>query len=178
MSPRARLTTMRLAVVFALLFTSQVAFAGVLKVGDRFAELDVGVDESGKAVKLGKFKGKWILVTAGAGWCKPCAKELPTWDKVAASYKDKVVFVSLTLDDDIDDGKKFQKKMGLKNMVVVYLPSDKSTAAARYGSDTMPTTFVIDPNGVVKHVHKGFDERDASGESKKLKAALDKLTAK
>jgi len=175
MSLGRRLTTMRLAVALALLFVSHTAFADVLKVGDRAAELDVAVDANGKSVKLAKFKGKWLLVTAGAGWCKPCAKELPTWDKVAGDYKDKVTFVSLTLDDDIDDGKKFQKKMNLKNMVVVYLPAEKSGVSARYGSATMPSSFVIDPQGVVRHVHAGFAERDASGESKKIRAALDKL---
>ena len=164
-----------LALLFATMVTSAPAFADVLKVGDRAAELDVAVDASGKSVKLSRFKGKWLLVTAGAGWCKPCAKELPTWDKVAGEYKDKVTFVSLTLDDEIDDGKKFQKKMALKNMVVVYMPAEKSTAAARYGSATMPSSFVIDPQGVVRHVHAGFAERDASGEAKKLRGILDKL---
>jgi peroxiredoxin len=175
MTPARRLTAMRLAVALVLLFASQTAFADVLKVGDRAAELDVAVDASGKSVKLGKFKGKWLLVTAGAGWCKPCAKELPTWDKVAGEYKDKITFVSLTLDDDIADGKKFQKKMALKNMQVVYLPSEKSGVAARYGSATMPSSFIIDPQGVVRHVHAGFAERDASGEAKKLRSTLNKL---
>ena len=175
MTGRRRLTLMRFAVALAVLFTSHVAFADVLKVGDRAAELDVAVDASGKPVKLSKWKGKWLLVTAGAGWCKPCAKELPTWDKVAGEYKDKITFVSLTLDDDIDDGKKFQKKMALKNMVVVYMPAEDSAAAARYGSATMPSSFIIDPQGVVRHVHAGFAERDAAGEAKKLRATLGKL---
>jgi thiol-disulfide isomerase/thioredoxin len=170
-----RLTAMRLVLALAVLLASQVAFADVLKVGDRAAELDVAVDASGKSVKLAKWKGKWLLITAGAGWCKPCAKELPTWDKVAAEYKDKITFVSLTLDDDIADGKKFQKRMGLKNMVVVYMPAEKSGAAARYGSATMPSSFIVDPQGIVRHVHAGFAERNASGEAKKLRATLGKL---
>jgi peroxiredoxin len=170
-----RLIAMRLVFALAVLLTSQVAFADVLKVGDRAAELDVAVDAAGKSVKLSRWKGKWLLITAGAGWCKPCAKELPTWDKVAGDYKDKITFVSLTLDDSIADGKKFQKRMGLKNMVVVYMPAEKSSAAARYGSATMPSSFIVDPQGVVRHVHAGFAERDASGEAKKLRATLGKL---
>lgn len=176
MSDSRRLNAMRLVVFLAFLFGAQTAFADVLKVGDRAAELDAAVDAGGKAVKLKSWKGKWVLVTAGAGWCKPCAKELPTWDKVAAEFKDKVVFVSLTLDNDIDDGKKFQKRMNLKNMVVAYMPEEKSGVAARYGAATMPSTFVIDPQGVVRHVHAGFAERDSGGEAKKLKKALTELT--
>jgi peroxiredoxin len=166
---------MRWLVVLALLVGAHPSFADPLKVGDRAAELDVAVDAGGKSFKLKSLKGKWILVTAGAGWCKPCKKELPAWDKVAGELKDKITFVSLTLDNDIDDGKTFQKKLGLKNMVVVYLPEEKSGVASRYGASTMPSSFVIDPAGVVRHVHSGFDERNASGEQKKLKAALEKL---
>ena len=168
---------MRLGVglALALVLTAQVAGADVLAKGDRAAELDVAVDASGKPAKLARYKGKWLVITAGAGWCKPCAKELPTWDKVAPAYKDKVTFISLTLDDDIADGKKFQKKMSLKNMVVLYMPGDQSSAAARYGAATMPSTFIIDPQGVVRHVHAGFAERDPAGETKKLRAALDAL---
>jgi peroxiredoxin len=66
--------------------------------------------------------------------------------------------------------------MNLKNMVVAYMPEEKSGVAARYGAATMPSTFIIDPQGVVRHVHPGFAERDASGEAKKLKKTLTDLT--
>jgi peroxiredoxin len=152
-----------------------VAAADVLAVGDRAAELDVAVDASGKAFKLKAFKGKWVLVTAGAAWCVPCKKELPTWDKVAGELKDKITFIALTLDNDVADGKRFHKKLALKNMKLVYLPEEKSGVAARYGAAMMPSSFVIDPKGIVRYVHNGFDERNAGGEAKKLKASLVKL---
>ncbi|MBA3819607.1 MAG: TlpA family protein disulfide reductase [Deltaproteobacteria bacterium] len=164
-----------LGLVVALGVSASAASADVLAVGDRAAELDVAVDASGKPVKLKAFKGRWVLLTAGAAWCVPCKKELPAWDKVAGELKDKITFVALTLDNDIADGKRFHKKLGLKNMVIVYLPEEKSGVAARYGAATMPSSFVVDPQGIVRHVHLGFDERNASGEQKKLKAALAKL---
>ncbi|MDQ3365461.1 MAG: TlpA family protein disulfide reductase [Myxococcota bacterium] len=163
------------SLVLGLVVAAAPASAGVLTVGDRAAELDVAVDASGKPVKLKAFKGRWILVTAGAAWCVPCKKELPAWDKVAGELKDKITFVALTLDNDIADGKRFHKKLGLKNMVIVYLPEEKSGVAARYGAATMPSSFVVDPQGIVRHVHLGFDERNPGGEQKKLKAALTKL---
>lgn len=175
-----RLTAMRAVVtVFACLIglglQAPAAQADVLKVGDRLVELDVATDGNGRAVKLKSYKNRWLFVTVGAGWCVPCKKELPAWDKVAADLKTKLTFVALTLDDDIADGKRFHKKLGLKNMVVVYLPQDKSAVAARYGAQTMPTTFVIDPQGVVRMVHAGFKERDPNGEYRKMKSALEKL---
>ena len=176
MSRAARLTGVRaLALVFTLLVASGAAEAGVLKVGDRLAELDVAVDAKGKAFKLKAFKGKWVLVTAGAAWCVPCKKELPAWDKAAAKLKDKLTFVALTLDNDVADGKKFHKKLKLKNMVLVYLPEEKSGVAATYGAATMPSTFIADPKGVVRYVHAGFDDSDPDAEIAKLEAAVAKL---
>src|SRR5512147_2836029 len=114
------------SVVVVMLAAAGTARADVLKVGYRLAELDVATDASGKPVKLKAWKGKWVVVTIGADWCKPCAKELPTWDKLAGELKGKVVFVAMDIDDEIDVGKKFHDKLKLKHMQRVYLPSDKS----------------------------------------------------
>jgi thiol-disulfide isomerase/thioredoxin len=151
------------------------ARADVLKVGDRLAELDVATDAAGKPVKLKAFKGKWVVVTIGADWCKPCAKELPTWDKLAGELKGKVVFVAIDIDDDIAVGKRFHDKLKLRNMQRVYMPSDKSGVAGNYGSDHMPSTFVADDKGVVRLVREGFEAGDTDGEYRKLKDALAKL---
>ena len=179
MIPALRPTPMRTRSVFAslvvLLATAGSARADVLKVGDRLAELDVATDAAGKPVKLKSWKGKWVVVTVGADWCKPCAKELPTWDKLAAEFKGKVVFVAVDIDDDIEVGKKFHDKLKIRNMQRVYMPSDKSGVAGNYGSDHMPSTFVADDKGVVRLVREGFEAGDADGEYKKFKESLDKL---
>lgn len=159
----------------AALLLASPAHADVLKVGDRLAELDIATDGNGKPVRLKSFKGKWVVVTVGADWCKPCAKELPTWDKLAGELKGKVVFVAIDIDDEIDTGKKFHDKLKLRNMVRAYMPSEKSGVAASYGSDHMPSTFVGDPQGVVRLVREGFEAGDADGEYKKFKDQLAKL---
>jgi thiol-disulfide isomerase/thioredoxin len=172
MRPSSMFRTAAIALVLA---SATPAHADVLKVGDRLAELDVAVDASGKAVKLKAFKGKWVVVTVGAEWCKPCAKELPVWDRLAGEYKDKVVFLAIDVDDEVDDGKRFHKKLKLKNMTLVYMPSSKSGVVASYGSDHMPSSFLADPKGVVRHVREGFEAGDTSGEYKKMKEQLAKL---
>lgn len=176
MSPLPRLTGMRaLVICLTLVLLAGPAAADVMKVGDRLAELDVAVDEAGKSFKLKSLKGKWVLVTIGAGWCKPCKKELPTWDKVAGGHKGKISFVALSVDDEIADGKRFHKKLKIQHMLKIYMPQEKSGVAASYGASTMPTTFIADPQGVVRWVKAGFEERDPDGEAKKLRAAIAKL---
>lgn len=154
-----------------LVGAATTARADVLKVGDRLAELDVATDAGGKPVKLKAFKGKWVVVTIGADWCKPCGKELPNWDRIAGELKGKVVFVALDIDDEIEVGKKFHDRLKLKNMVRVYLPSEKSSVVGSYGAEHMPSTFVADGQGVVRHVHEGFED----GDDKKLRDVLARL---
>ena len=167
---------MRVVLLAAILLAATAtARADVLKVGDRLAELDVATDGNGKPVKLKAFKGKWVVITVGADWCKPCAKELPTWDRLAGELKGKVVFVAVDIDDEIDVGKRFHDKLKLRNMVRAYMPSDKSGVAGNYGSDHMPSTFVADGQGIVRLVREGFEAGDTDGEYKKFKDALAKL---
>ena len=166
-----------IAVAAALLIAGGggTAHADVLRVGDRLAELDVAVDARGKAFKLKAYRQKWIVITVGAEWCKPCAKELPTWDKLAGELKDKVTFIAIGIDDEMEDAKRFHKKLKLKNMTLVYMPSAKSGVVASYGSDTMPTTFIADKSGVVRVVKMGFEAGDTGGELKKMREQLAKL---
>jgi len=168
-------TSLAAVVLAASIAAPTVARAETLKQGDRIAELDVAQDARGKPFKLKNLKGKWIVVTVGADWCKPCAKELPTWDKLAGEMAGKVTFVAIDIDDEIETGKKFHDKLKIRNMTRVYLPSSKSGVVGRYGEDHMPTTYVVNPDGVVKLVKDGFETGDADGEKSKLRAQLDKL---
>ncbi|HEY1557240.1 MAG TPA: TlpA disulfide reductase family protein [Kofleriaceae bacterium] len=152
-----------------------VALADELKVGDRLTELDTAVDYKGHSFKLRTLKGKWLMLTFGASWCKPCAKELPAWDKLAPEWKGKVEFVAVDLDSKADDGRRFHDKdVKIHNLTRVYLSPD-SAVAAKYGSDHMPTTVLADPQGVIRYVRGGFEKGDVDGEVASMKAELAKL---
>jgi thiol-disulfide isomerase/thioredoxin len=145
--------------------------AAEVKEGDRFIELDVAKTAAGKKFRLKDLSGSWVLFTFGAKWCKPCAKELPAWDKLAPKYAGKVVFVSININNKVDEGKAFMKSLGIKNLQMVFLPDDQSAAMKSYDPDHMPSTFVIDPRGIVRLVQYGYDK----GDEHKLAASLDKL---
>jgi thiol-disulfide isomerase/thioredoxin len=177
---------MRRAILSVLLIAAFLGGTGVrsaradgVGVNDRAPELDSSARTAGgKAIKLADKQGGWVLVTFGAKWCKPCKKELPAWDKLAKKYKGKVLFVAVNINNKRKDGEAFMKSLKIKNMLVVYSPQSSTTSANNYvgdedGEPTFPTTFVIDPKGIVRHVHKGFHK----GDDKKLAKAIDKLLA-
>jgi thiol-disulfide isomerase/thioredoxin len=166
------------AAILALAFLmggAPAAMADGTGAGSRAPEFDTSAKTSkGKKFRLKKLRGTWVAVTFGASWCKPCKDELPAWDKLAAGYKGQVTFVAVNIDNDKKKGEKFIKKMKLRNLTVVYSPESKTTTADSYvgGDDPkFPTTFLIDPNGVIRHVHREYHKGDA----KKLGAKLDDL---
>ena len=171
MTGSRRLTGMRAALLaLAFLLTAGPAMAEV-KEGDHFVELDIAKTAQGKKFRLKDMQGHWVLYTFGAKWCQPCHKELPAWDKLAPKYAGKVLFVAVNINNDVEEGKKFVASLKLKNMLPVFLPDDKSAAMKSYDPDHMPSTFVIDPKGIVRVVQYGYDKGDES----KLAEKLDKL---
>lgn len=149
--------------------------AGVLGVGQPAVELDVAVDAAGKPFKLAAYRGRWLVLAVGAAWCGPCQDELVTWNKLAGELAGRVTFVTLAIDSDIADGKAFHARLGVRNLVRAYLPEERSQIAERYGSTRLPSTFVIGPDGIVRHVQPGFDKALAQQEYARLKAVLGKL---
>lgn len=162
----------RLALGMTLVAATAAVAHAEIKVGDRAPELDAAKTEAGKDWKLKSQKG-WVLMTFGAKWCVPCAKELPAWDKLAPTFKGKVTFVAVNVNNERKDGKKFHDKLKLKNMVRVYMPQEQATADEAYDTGTFPSTFVVDPKGIIRHIHTGYE----SGDEDKLKETLSKLTA-
>jgi len=163
--PTAMLRILAAALVIGL---TTPALADKVEEGARAPELDIAKTESGKAFKIKAYRGKWLLITFGGSWCKPCAKELPAWDKLAPKYSGKVKFVAINIDNDPAAGKKFNNKLKLKNLVRVYLPADAASGDDNYETGTFPSTFVIDPKGIVRVVHKGYASGDDGGMAKKL----------
>jgi thiol-disulfide isomerase/thioredoxin len=170
-----RSIALALLVAFASVST---AWADGAEVGGRAPEFDSKArTDKNKKFQLKSLRGKWVVVTIGASWCKPCRKELPAWDALAKRYKGKVTFVAVNINNKKKDGEAFMKKMKVKNMKIVYSPqSSTSTGDAYVGGDDpkFPTTFVIDPEGIVRHVHKSYH----SGDSEKLAKKIDDLLAK
>lgn len=107
-------------------------------------------DIKGKQYSLSDFKGKLVYIDFWATWCGPCRGELPHLEKLEKDYQGKkVVFVKISLDDDMDAWRKMvtEKKMG-----GVQLHADgawNSDAARSYQIKGIPTFVLIDANGKI-----------------------------
>lgn len=146
-----------------------------VKQGDRAAELANVKDKKGRKLRLKSYRGKVVVLTFGASWCKPCKKELPAYDVLAKRYKaDKadVVFLAVNIDSERANADRFLKDTGVKNMTVGFDP--KGNAVDTYEPGTMPTTYIIDQKGIVRKVHAGYEK----GDEREIAATVDKLLGK
>ena len=164
------------AAVSVVLVASLLGLAGAaraeVKEGDRAPELENAKTAAGGKFRLKAQRGQWVALTFGGSWCKPCKKELPAWDKLAARYRGKVVFVAVNIDLDPAKGKKFLDQLKVRNLARVYMPENKTTSVDSYDPGTFPSTFLVDPNGVVRVVHKGYSSGDENEMARRIDALV------
>lgn len=110
------------------------------------------IDKEGNITSLNDLKGKVIFMNLWATWCPPCIAEMPSIDKLHDEMGDEVAFVILSLDQDFEKAKDFDKRKGYN--LPIYAP--ESSLSAMYVSSAIPTTFVIDAEGNLALTHKGM----------------------
>src|ERR1700758_2976695 len=114
-------------------------------------------DPDGKAVKLSDFKGKLVILDFWATWCPPCRQEIPGFVTLQRKYQDKgLVIIGVSLDQQGPSVVKlFMRELGMIYPVVL---GDEKIVSDYGGIEAVPTTFIIDRQGKVVHVHQGFTD--------------------
>jgi peroxiredoxin len=109
---------------------------------------------SGDNLRLAELRGDVVLVNFFASWCGPCRQEMPALDDLHQRYEAlgfKVLGVNV--DEDRDAA------LALLGDVEVSFPvvfDPDSQVSRTYEVAGMPSTFVVDRDGVVSYVHKGY----------------------
>lgn len=124
------------------------------------------IDKDGNETSLEKMKGKVIFMNLWATWCAPCLAEMPSIKKLHTEMGSEVAFVILSLDDDFEKAKAFDKKKGYD--LPIY--SLRSNMPAMYDSTTIPTTYIIDAQGNLVLTHSGMADYDSDKFKKFLRS--------
>ena len=150
-------SSLRAALTAALLVLVPVgAFA--LDEGEAAPAFDAPLLDSAGTLSLANYRGKVVYLDFWASWCKPCAVSLPLLDELRGEFPPALFqVVAVNVDSDPKRGRRFLKR----NPVGYPSASDPEGALPeRFGVRTMPTAYLIDAEGVIRHVHSGFQRSD------------------
>ena len=112
-------------------------------------------DSDGKTVSLAEYKGKAVLLNFWATWCGPCKVEIPWFIEFEQKFKDKG-FAVLGVAMDEEGWEIIKPYITDKKVNYRILAGDDSTAQLYGGVESLPTTFLIDKNGMIAGVHVGL----------------------
>lgn len=120
-------------------------------IGDVAPELKYKNPE-GKELALSSTRGQFVLIDFWASWCGPCRMENPTVVAAYNKFKDrKFTIYSVSLDKNSAAWTNAMQKDGLSwPNHVSDLMGWQSQAAAIYGVNSIPTNFLLDPEGVIR----------------------------
>ena len=121
-------------------------------------------DLDGNTITLQQMKGKVVLLNFWGTWCGPCRKEIPDFINLSKKYKkDGLEIVGITLTSGPPENiKAFADKWGINYKLLTDIKGNETqTITALYGQATgkritgIPTTFIIDREGVIQKRYEG-----------------------
>jgi peroxiredoxin len=114
---------------------------------------------AGGAAKLSDFKGRIVLVNFWATWCPPCRAEMPSIQKLWESLKDRsFALMAVSVGESRSTVTSFAKS----NRYTMPLHLDpKGAAGDLYGVESIPTTYIVDKNGLA--IAYAVGSRDYAG---------------
>jgi thiol-disulfide isomerase/thioredoxin len=115
---------------------------------------------NGNHLALSSLRGKVVLLDVWASWCGPCKQELPMLDAIAGRlHRRGVEVVAVSVDQDRENVDKFLGARPRWNLTVAHDP--KGAIADTFQPEKMPTSYVIDRQGIIRYVNSGFEPADA-----------------
>ena len=135
------------------------------------------------AVGLDKFIGpdaadkqsKVVLLSFMASFCGPCKKEMPYLQSLHEKYGPKGLRVVMVSIDTEDKGFAIINELIEKNKVTFPVLKDRFNLVARRWLGTqspLPSVFMVNTDGVVKMVHRGYNQEASDLFDKEVSAAV------
>jgi peroxiredoxin len=152
--PRLSLRSITRSCTLVLLVCASQAHAAVLP---QSTAPDFALkSNAGHNLRLQEQRGQVVLVNFWASWCGPCKLEMPHLNRLHDKYRASgVLLLGVNIDEDPRTAQAATAKLGVKFPVL--LDSDRAVSRL-YDMGSMPATVLIDRDGRVRFLHRGYRE--------------------
>jgi peroxiredoxin len=160
----------RLAVAAVLIAAAASAFA--VEPGAPAPAFRLPAFDSAAPVSLADFRGKVVFVDFWASWCSPCRQSLPLYNTLRADFAAAdFAILAIGLDEDVADAKAFLAEHPVKYTT---LQNPQGDVAKAFDLKGMPSSYLIDRDGIVRARHVGFELKDIDVLKKEITGLLAK----
>lgn len=110
----------------------------------------------GAVLDSGELTGKVQVITFWATWCRVCRVELPSIQRVADEWADDEGVVVLGLSIDQGGAAEVRRYVTQRGFTFPQAMADRDTRWAFGGIPGVPTTFIVDSQGLIRHKMVGL----------------------
>jgi peroxiredoxin len=125
--------------------------------GDKAFDFELE-DLEGNTVKLSDYLGKVVMITFWQTTCHYCRMELPLLDELYSAYKDGDLAIFAV--NVAEDSEKVSRMVEDDGLMLPVLLDKGAVIAKRYLISALPTSYIINRNGLISAFHIGLMEYD------------------
>lgn len=130
------------------------------------------VNETGssKQINIQAYKGKVVLIDFWATWCGPCLKSMPFFNHLHhQQQKNGLEILAINVDEQPETAKQFLQQRPVDYPVLL---DPIGNCPRSFDVQAMPSSYLIDKSGNIRHIHKGFRDEDPIALSALIEALL------
>lgn len=109
-------------------------------------------DINNKSHQLTDYKGKTVIVSFWASWCRPCLEEMPSLVQLKKENADSIEILAVNIREDKETMLRFTKDMGINFPL---LQDKESQFTEDWKVYVYPSNYVVDKNGVLQYASTG-----------------------
>ena len=130
----------------------------------------IPIKTDSQSIDLRTLKGQVVYVDFWASWCGPCRKSFPWLNTMQSKYAGKgFKVIAINVDNERKLAEGFLKE-NKAEFTIGYDP--RGELATAFGVQGMPSSFLIDRQGVIRYSHVGFREGDVTSMEEHIQALI------
>jgi peroxiredoxin len=151
--PMNKITAQFLAILLGLISLTTVGASSVT-IGEQAPDFSLRSLDGGN-LRLSEYRSEVVVLNFWATWCGKCSDAMPILNSLYQQYQgDGLQVFAVGVDGDSHKALEFAESAGVSFPMLT--DNENKTVSRIYDLGSMPLTLVIDREGNVRHVHKGF----------------------